>query len=448
MRSTKPIKHSPTRITSAVLVSSLCVGFVLTALLLVFDCVNIGYLRTRTLVAFCLLLYLGVALYLSNKGKVRTANWMIIAFYSGLAFCTLLWWGLNAAIGVFATSFIIVLAGVLHGSRVILPVSLGLFVMLGIIQTLHTFNIFTPDLTSIQGKSSYFDVISYSTILGIFALITWLYNKQIETSLKRAKAAEATVRAQKDSLAQELATESAKLRQTQQDEMQQLYKFATLGQSVAATLHELSNYLSVLTMDMDDLKQQHKNSNVIKNAEESILQINTMVRKVRRKLNNYDQITSFNVSPLIRQSIKDVAERMHLQTVEILFVPGKFSKVKISGDPFAFSQIITILITNAVEACMDFSNPKVTLSLNVKAGQLHISVVDTGLGIPPHLKAKLFSPATSSKPSGLGVGLYIARRLAESHFKGNVKLNDNPKETGAEFIVSIPVAITKAKGSL
>lgn len=438
MYSTKPTLYSSSRITRIVLVTSMAVGFVLTGLLLIYDFSNVGYLRTRTVVALCLLIYLAIALIFSRMKRDAIANWMVISFYTGIGALTMLLWGLNAALGIFAMSFVIILTGVLLGSRAILPMSIALVVVLACIQTLHVHGIVTPDLTSVQSSSSYFDVISYSTILGIFALVIWVYNRQLEASLKRARNAESTVRAQKDSISRQLSTESARLRQTQQNEMQQLYKFATLGQSVTATLHELSNYLSVLTMDMDDLKHHHKNSKVIKNADESILQINAMVRQFRRKLENYDETKVLSVTPVIKRAISDTATRLHLAQTIIEFEQNTQSTpLRVSGDPFAFSQVLIILITNAVEACKDFPQPKVTVRLTELDEAIEISVLDNGVGIPETVKDRLFTPSTSSKPNGLGVGLYIAKRIVETHFKGTIKLGTTA-QTGAEFIVRLP----------
>lgn len=438
MYSTKPTLYTSTRITHIVLLTSMIVGFVLTALLLIYDFSNIGHLRTRTIVAFTFLVYLTTAFLISRLKRNTVANWMLIAFYTGIGALTMLLWGLNAALGIFAMSFVIILTGVLLGSRAILPVSMGLVVVLACIQTLHTYHIVKPDLTSIQSESSYFDVISYSTILGIFALVIWVYNRQLEASLRRARNAESTVRTQKDSIARQLASESAQLRQAQQNEIQQLYKFATLGQSVTATLHELSNYLSVLTMDMDDLKHQHKNSKVIQNADESILQINAMVRQFRRKLENYDESKIFSVAPVVKRAIADTTTRLHIaQTIIEFEQDTRSTPLRVAGDPFAFSQVITVLVTNAVEACKDFPHPKVTIRLTELDNTIKLSVVDNGIGIPDSVKDRLFTPSTSSKPNGLGVGLYIAKRIVETHLKGTIALGDTAR-TGAEFVIDLP----------
>ncbi len=63
-------------------------------------------------------------------------------------------------------------------------------------------------------------------------------------------------------------------------------------------------------------------------------------------------------------------------------------------------------------------------------------IEDNGPGIDPELRSTLFNPIASKKPSGLGVGLYIAHHLAHTQFNGSLELIDSKQ--GAVFIVKIP----------
>ena len=442
MNKTKLIHNSSIKVTKLVLYGSLCVCIVLTFLLLIYDLTLLNELRLRSYIALSIIFYLILSLIFARKDKHQIVNSMLIFLYAAIAFATMLHWGLNAAIGIFSTSFVIILTGILLGSRAILPVSILVIILLVVVQTLHSLKIVSPNLTALHEASTFFDVISYATVLGVFALIIWISDTQREKSFERAQLAELAVRTQKEHLALELEQESARLRQTQLAEMQQLYKFATLGQSTAATLHELSNHLSVLNMDMDDLKQQHRNSRAIKNAQEGIEQINLTVRQVRRKLNSYDNAKNFKVGPLIKRILKDQSEKAKIKSVEISYLPYSFSNTSISGDPLALTQILTVLLTNALEACSELPKAKVEIILHILKNDLHISVIDNGIGISKQQKQTLFSPALSSKPSGLGIGLFIAHHLAESHFQGAIKLVENKTENvnGAHFIVQIPLA--------
>jgi len=75
-------------------------------------------------------------------------------------------------------------------------------------------------------------------------------------------------------------------------------------------------------------------------------------------------------------------------------------------------------------------------------GQVELWVHDTGPGIAPALLPRLFEPFVSSKATGLGLGLVVSRRIAESH-GGNLWVT-NPPHGGACFVLRLPVAMQPA----
>ena len=76
---------------------------------------------------------------------------------------------------------------------------------------------------------------------------------------------------------------------------------------------------------------------------------------------------------------------------------------------------------------------------------MHIHVKDSGQGIAPDFLPNVFEPfaqETHSKPrtnSGLGVGLTIAKRLAELH-GGDIRAASDGPGLGAEFVLVLPLA--------
>ena len=74
----------------------------------------------------------------------------------------------------------------------------------------------------------------------------------------------------------------------------------------------------------------------------------------------------------------------------------------------------------------------------VAAGDVELVVSDTGGGVDPSVRRRLFSPFTSTKPNGLGVGLSISKSIVDAHH-GEIRAEDNA-EGGADFIVRLPGA--------
>lgn len=109
--------------------------------------------------------------------------------------------------------------------------------------------------------------------------------------------------------------------------------------------------------------------------------------------------------------------------------------------PFDFSLLELLLcnlIINAVEYTPKYTT--ITIKARIEEDQLVISVIDQGSGIPQELIARVFEkfyriPGTKSQ--GLGLGLSIAKTIAEIHH-GRLEIR-NRKPTGAEFSFYIPI---------
>jgi signal transduction histidine kinase len=71
-------------------------------------------------------------------------------------------------------------------------------------------------------------------------------------------------------------------------------------------------------------------------------------------------------------------------------------------------------------------------------GMVELAVIDAGHGIPPDRLPRLFEPFYTTKPSGMGMGLSIARTIIEAHH-GRIWAENNASG-GATFRISLPVS--------
>jgi len=70
---------------------------------------------------------------------------------------------------------------------------------------------------------------------------------------------------------------------------------------------------------------------------------------------------------------------------------------------------------------------------------VEVVIADSGHGVTPELKEKLFLPYFSTKGRGTGLGLAIVSRIVEDH-NGSIRVEEN-SPVGARFIVELPVAM-------
>jgi C4-dicarboxylate-specific signal transduction histidine kinase len=296
-----------------------------------------------------------------------------------------------------------------------------------------------PDLTSLALPSGFGDVASYGTIFGIFALVAWMSGRRMEQSLQKALKAEAALELEKSSLAQRLEKQTRHLREVQFEEMRQLYQFAELGQVSTALLHELANHLTILTLDIDDLQQRHRRSSAITHAKESITHLDTMVAQVRKQLRESTAPTKIDVTQLIQEVIESLQIKANESHVRLLFEKNyAHHALYVLGDPLRLSQVVTIIMTNAIQAyTLDMQDNRIVeIRMAQKQRNVIITVNDWGGGISNEARKKLFEPFQSKKKNGMGIGLFIAKNMIETHFKGSISLDDRTDFTS--FIIKLP----------
>jgi nitrogen fixation/metabolism regulation signal transduction histidine kinase len=119
--------------------------------------------------------------------------------------------------------------------------------------------------------------------------------------------------------------------------------------------------------------------------------------------------------------------------------------VTIPGDADQLDQLLINLVRNAVEANAETDGATVRIAWSVAAGTVMLVVEDEGPGVGD--TANLFVPFFTTKPQGSGIGLVLARQIAEAH-GGSLVLRNRKAGRGAEAIVTLPTtAIATARAS-
>jgi signal transduction histidine kinase len=116
--------------------------------------------------------------------------------------------------------------------------------------------------------------------------------------------------------------------------------------------------------------------------------------------------------------------------------------ISLTADQVRLAQVFSNLLNNGAK----FTKPggRVTISVERAGSNAIVRVRDTGVGIQPELRNKVFDLFTQvggdneRTPGGLGIGLALVKRLIELH-GGDVTVQSEGKNEGAEFTVRLPI---------
>ena len=149
------------------------------------------------------------------------------------------------------------------------------------------------------------------------------------------------------------------------------------------------------------------------------------------------KLASANPNAIVREAVEVFSERLDGITLKTDFAENV---AMVRADAGLLRSVVVNLIDNAAEALENSSFRKITVSTKSlpDAEAVEISVADTGHGISPEDKDKLFLPHFSTKDRGTGLGLAIAARIVAEH-GGSIHVEDN-FPVGSRFVIELPAA--------
>jgi len=112
--------------------------------------------------------------------------------------------------------------------------------------------------------------------------------------------------------------------------------------------------------------------------------------------------------------------------------------VHVIARPIELEQVLVNLLRNAIEALMEGGRdgkPALAITVTPNDDRVEISITDRGPGLSEQALAQLFTPFSTSKPKGLGLGLVISQDMIVS-FGGTLTATSAPG-AGASFVITL-----------
>jgi two-component system sensor histidine kinase PilS (NtrC family) len=234
-----------------------------------------------------------------------------------------------------------------------------------------------------------------------------------------------------------------------EEQMNRLDKMAAINQLAAGMAHEIRNPLTSLSGSIQMLKSEL----TLEAHQERLMDI---ILRESERLNAL--ITDFLLFAQPPKTNKDVWNLWNLmeETVELFLhspeyragievhYPRPTKEIRILVDSDQMRQVFWNLLLNAVQATGESG----TLTIGIEKRWdglpqrpekewVHISISDSGKGISPHQREKIFEPFYTTKDGGTGLGLSIVHKIVENH-DGVIKVESEVGK-GTTFTVVLPV---------
>ncbi len=147
---------------------------------------------------------------------------------------------------------------------------------------------------------------------------------------------------------------------------------------------------------------------------------------------------AFNVVTTIRQALLLLGHAMRKSNCRGVFDPPA-EYIELHGSAVRFSQVVTNLVENAVDASATKGGGAIDVRLSARDDSLVLEVEDSGTGIAPEILRRIFEPMFTTKPfgQGTGLGLSIVHDIVTGDFGGTVDV-ESRTDRGTRFTVRFP----------
>jgi signal transduction histidine kinase len=231
-------------------------------------------------------------------------------------------------------------------------------------------------------------------------------------------------------------------------ELAHFNRFSTAGELTASIAHEINQPLGAILINAETLQALLKSpapdlgeiGEIVddihrddKRAAEVILRLRNMLKKAPFK------VTEADLNDIVRNTIQilsPLAATRKCNLESTIFS----DPLSIKGDPIQIQQVLVNLIVNAADAMSDVARAERTVTISTARDDsfAEVSVSDAGPGISRDKLEEVFEPFFSTKSHGMGMGLSIARTIAEAH---NGRLwAENKIGGGAAFRFRLPLS--------
>jgi signal transduction histidine kinase len=229
---------------------------------------------------------------------------------------------------------------------------------------------------------------------------------------------------------------------TKEKEVMATEKQASLDELTASFAHEIRNPIAAaksLVQQMGEDPTSNENVEYAKVALDELQRVEKSVSHLLKYAKEEDySFDNVNLAAILDASLTQMRSKLEAKNVSISrnYIGGP----TVRADADKLRQVFTNIIDNGIDA-MESNTSDRHLDLTIRSanpGMATVTIRDNGCGIAEDKLAKIFNPFYTTKQTGTGLGMGIAKKVVDSH-RGKIEVNSRVGE-GTELSISIPLA--------
>ncbi|MFO1104656.1 MAG: ATP-binding protein [Amaricoccus sp.] len=225
------------------------------------------------------------------------------------------------------------------------------------------------------------------------------------------------------------------------DELAQANRLSILGQIAAGVAHEINQPVAAIRAYAENGQRliAGDKPEAARETLADIVGVTERIGRITEMLRGFARRGAAGVGPVaVDQAIDGalalLSGRIRDSGVEITRSEPPES-VQVVAGRIRLEQILVNLLSNALDAMRDGPGREIAISVLAGPETVAITVRDTGPGLAPEVRKSLFMPFTTTKPTGLGLGLVISGDIAQE-FGGSLRC-DQTEGPGASFTLEL-----------
>lgn len=220
---------------------------------------------------------------------------------------------------------------------------------------------------------------------------------------------------------------------------------AVVSHELRSPLNAIRLWTSLMQADGGDLDTQQRALHQIENSVVALSRLIDDLLDVSRIESGGLELESVPVDlrSLVREIVAQQQPAAAVKSLQLSAVVPAESPVVVDGDELRLGQVVRNLLDNAIKFTP--VGGRIVVTVNANDHEAELAVADTGEGVPADQLDKIFAQfrqvddRVSRRHAGLGLGLYIVRRIVERH-GGSVTAHSDGVDKGARFVVALPLA--------